>query len=175
MLVIANLSVLPNRRTRLEGNPAQRTLGATGNPPAQFVFFEMFAGFRVGLSDFLHGLRMQGEAALFFVRCLLFGEVEGGDVAAHPTYTGNGHVAVFCCVSIGEIPHLIALKRPLTQHRRVFVTDADLERFQGGGDRIHGVECSGMTVKNHWMNDTSSKKVEDAYILALKDKVLRDY
>ncbi|MGB5598965.1 MAG: hypothetical protein WBM66_09640 [Thiothrix litoralis] len=50
-----------------------------------------------------------------------------------------------------------------------------MERFQGGCSWTHGVECSGMTAKNYWMNDTSSEKAEDAYILALKDEVLRDY
>jgi hypothetical protein len=32
-----------------------------------------------------------------------------------------------------------------------------------------------MMAKNHWVDDTSSEKAEDAYILALKDELLRDY
>jgi hypothetical protein len=37
----------------------------------------------------------------------------------------------------------------------VFVADADFERFQGGGGWVHGVECSGMTAKNHRLDNTS--------------------
>jgi hypothetical protein len=32
-----------------------------------------------------------------------------------------------------------------------------------------------MTAKNHWVDDVSSEKAENAYIPALKDEVLRDY